>query len=217
MTYYKWGVWSILSSLWWGKKSDGAPISFLHPQKLIPLPPTPWPDIMASNGPRTMATWMALYFFFSYLTTPVTASFGDYADPTFQCPALTTCRPICVANVALCPPSLSCDLKANQTLCPDGSCAEEGQACSESAMKSPCRYPCAPVACNKVVNTLEQCHAVFDPYYQAEDFCAYQVIKAVQAAMGPIPMFSFTENGFILAYSWMSGITVLIFLWWAYK
>jgi hypothetical protein len=32
----------------------------------------------------------------------VSADWGDYADLTFQCPALTTCQRVCVANVTDC-------------------------------------------------------------------------------------------------------------------
>lgn len=79
------------------------------------------------------------------------ASFGDYEDLSFQCPALTTCPIVCVADANDCPWSLTCQDGGN--LCSDGSCSEN---CDDS-VASPCLASCAPVACAKNVEHYDQC------------------------------------------------------------
>ena len=47
-------------------------------------------------------------------------AFGDYVDPTFQCPATTTCRVVCVAAAEDCPQDSQCPDDGNEyELCSD--------------------------------------------------------------------------------------------------
>ena len=86
----------------------------------------------------------------------VKADFGDTYDHTFECPAFTTCAQVCVASVDECPIEMRCPSTGNTTLqlCADGSCQEE---CNDDELESPCLYECAPVACNRVDDTYDQC------------------------------------------------------------
>lgn len=150
-----------------------------------------------------------------------------FVDPTYQCPFLTTCRQVCVAVVGDCPASLRCQTSStpdatttayltnssqppasmNLTLCADGSCAE---TCDPS-LESPCPYECAPVACQTVVETIDQCRAQYDHYYQQEDACGAVELEE------ELRILSFTEPAFIAGYCWLAGMAMLIVMWCAYK
>ena len=84
---------------------------------------------------------------FAGLTTSL-ADFGDFVDPTFNCPATTTCPVVCMAEDQQCPDALTCDEKSglNSTLCMDGSCSTD---CTSANLEfdpdeSPCPS-CRPV------------------------------------------------------------------------
>lgn len=128
------------------------------------------------------------------------ADFGDYADPSFECPARTTCPLVCVANVNVCPTTCN----ANQTLCLDGECVSRNETCSAEA--SPCPYRCAPVACAKNVDFLPTCHSKFAPWYANASECGSLEVSR-------IPQVSFHAAPFVFCYCWMSCIVVVIITW----
>jgi len=133
------------------------------------------------------------------------ADYGDYVDPTFNCPAMTTCRQVCVATASDCPASMQCS--GNETLCADGICAP---FCTGNEV-SPCEYKCAPFACPKVIDTTNNCTALYGDYYAAETACGEEETATETKLWG------FNEPGFIFIYSWISGVTLLMLAWCAYN
>jgi len=127
------------------------------------------------------------------------ADWDGYVDPTFNCPATTTCAQVCVATVDDCPVEMQCN--DTETLCADGNCAV---TCDETS-ESPCEYECAPVACRKVVDFYDSCTVKYDSFYTSEQECG-----AVEDAGN---LFSFREAGFVFFYSWIVSITVLVLVW----
>lgn len=135
----------------------------------------------------------------------IKADFGDYVDPTFNCPAMTTCRQVCVAEVSDCPSTMQCS--DNLTLCADGVCAP---FCTGEEV-SPCAFNCAPVACPKVIDNMDNCSALYGPLLSAEAACGEEE-TAVE-----IKLWSFTEAGFVFLYVWISVATVLVLGWCAFN
>jgi len=133
------------------------------------------------------------------------ADFGDYVDPTFNCPATTTCVQVCVATVDDCPESMRCE--DNLTLCADGTCQE---SCSDDE-ETPCEFKCASVACPKVIDLYSSCEELYAPYYEAETFCGEEETAE------ETKLVHFNEPAYITAYVWVGGISVLILLWCAFK
>lgn len=150
---------------------------------------------------RVVSTFAALLL----LAAPVLADWGGYVDPTFNCPATTTCPQVCVANGTACPLILQC--ADNETLCVDGSCAGE---CADS-LESPCPYECAPIACPQIVEYYDQCFVQFGGLYDEATVCGANEVAA--ATM----MVSFNEPAFIFCYTWVSVVTALILFWCFFK
>lgn len=148
-----------------------------------------------------------IFFIFAHflLQKGALGDFGDYVDPTFDCPATTTCRQVCVASEAECPEAMRCS--SNETLCPDGSCTL-GEC--DPDVETPCAYECAPVACVKVVDNYDSCRSVYAEKYDAEATCG----KQEEAA---IPLASFGDPAFVGIYCWISIVTFLIFVWCAFN
>ena len=138
--------------------------------------------------------------------TVVVAEFGDTADPTFNCPALTTCAQVCVANVTDCPAEMACPA-ANETLCADGSCAV---FCGEE-LETPCVFLCAPVACNRIDDTFDQCQEKYGPLYDAETVCGEE------ESAYELTLLQFNEPAFVVGYCWVSILSFLIVAWCAFK
>jgi cation-transporting ATPase 13A3/4/5 len=136
----------------------------------------------------------------------VAADFGDAVDPTFNCPAYTTCKQVCVAAVEDCPAEMQCP--ANETLCVDGSCATE---CDDPSAESPCAFDCASVACNKVDNYYDACNTLYGPWYTNETKCGETEKEETQFA------WNMTEPGFVLMYVWIILLTLSIVSWCAYN
>jgi hypothetical protein len=134
----------------------------------------------------------------------VQAYFGDYVDPSYNCPAQTTCPQICVAAVEECP--TACE-DAGLTLCADGSCQAE---CGDD-LKSPCEFACASVACAKQVTAYNTCNDEYGPLYEAETACG-----AVETAE-EVKLFKYIEAGFVVVYAWVTIVSVLILAWCLYK
>jgi hypothetical protein len=137
----------------------------------------------------------------------VLADWGDTVDPTFECPALTSCKQVCVPTIADCPIEMLCSGNETETICPDGSCSESCEGHGES----PCAYKCAPVACAKVDIDHDSCLELYGPIYDFEAECGEEEIAE------EIHLWSFTEPGFVFFYSWICGVTVILLAWCAYN
>lgn len=133
------------------------------------------------------------------------ADFGDYVDPSFDCPAMTTCKQVCVANVADCPPEMLCG--ANETLCGDGTCA---RSCT-GREESPCEFKCAPIACQKVDDSYDLCQQKYGPLAELEAACGEA------EAAEETKLFAFNEPGFVVYYVWMCTATFLLVSWCAFN
>lgn len=145
----------------------------------------------------------------------VRADWGDTVDPTFNCPALTTCAQVCVATVEDCPiemrcPSTNDGSNTTLTLCADGSCAE---SCGDDdeVLESPCAFECAPVACNRIDDTYDQCNAKYGHLYDAETVCGEAEVAYETTLL------NYNEPAFIFGYTWVAGLSFLIFVWCAFK
>jgi predicted P-type ATPase len=160
-------------------------------------------------SPTTINTQQKGFFsllLFCASTIIASGDYGDYADLTFQCPALTTCPVVCVTDAANCPASMTCQNGTN--LCADGSCSDAG--CS-SDLENPCIDPLPPIACKKVVDYYSTCR---DKYQEAYD---YQTQYSEDVTQATTTLITFKEPIFIFCYSWISAITALIVLWCAYN
>lgn len=134
----------------------------------------------------------------------VRADFGDYVDPTFNCPATTTCPTICVKAASDCPTRCA----NGRTLCIDGNCEIE---CNNDALESPCQFDCASFACAKVVDNYDACFVKFGTNYTDEAECGDTETEQ------QVKKFQFNETGFVVVYAWASIVTVLILAWCFYK
>ena len=134
------------------------------------------------------------------------AGFGDYVDPTFNCPATTTCPKVCASSYEACPEQLRCPEPLQ--LCADGSC---DAFCSPNLV-SPCEKECALVACPKMVATLDTCINSLGPWYEHE--CSEEEIPNDDAnEYNP----SWFDPGFMLTYIWVITNTAGIVAWSWYK
>jgi len=136
------------------------------------------------------------------------ADWDDYVDPTFNCPATTTCPVVCAYDISYCPPDLmACEAtsEGNSTLCADGSCSPGGQEC-DPELESPCEYDCAWFACRKVINKFDQCNSDYEEYYTYMSECAAEEVEN-------IPKVSWTNQIFLACYVWMAVVTVAVFGW----
>jgi hypothetical protein len=141
----------------------------------------------------------------SALVVVVKADFGDTVDPTFNCPALTTCAQVCVPTKGDCPQEMTCP--SGETLCVDGSCA----AFCDPTLESPCKHDCAPVACHRVDNTYDQCLARYGPLYD------YAVSCGAEEEEVQTKRLTGKEGAFIFGYFWVTAVTLAILGWCAYK
>lgn len=132
------------------------------------------------------------------------AEFGDYVDPTFNCPATTTCPQVCVETVQSCPVEMRC--QANETLCFDGSCA---MSCPPE-LESPCQFDCASVACPKIVTDYDSCNSKYGSLYEQEAACGGE-----EEAMNAVH--SMKEPAFVSMFVWIWVTTCLIVAWCAYN
>jgi hypothetical protein len=153
--------------------------------------------------------WLQKKFLISALllgsASVVKADFDDFVDPTFDCPATTTCKQVCVANVTDCPAEMLCG--ANETICADGSCAS---TCTGNE-ESPCEFDCAPVACQKTDDFHDQCVEKYGPLVEAEGACG-EIETAEETNL-----FDFNEAGFIVCYVWICAATFLLLAWCAFN
>jgi hypothetical protein len=140
------------------------------------------------------------------LFTVVNANFGDYVDPTYECPATTTCPQVCVASIDDCPVDMQC--ADDQELCIDGSCASNSCA---SNLNNPCEYGCAPTACARVViDFYDSCLGKFQPEYEAQEACQKLEEQAIEQN-------SLREGAVRFFYAWLGIMTLTIGIWCAYN
>ena len=145
--------------------------------------------------------------FFALLSNTAIADFDDYVDPTFECPATTACKQVCVVTALDCPTEMLCDPLKNETLCPDGTCSDS----CEGHEESPCAYNCAPVACNKVVDAHDNCRELYGYLWDAEAYCGENELA------DEANLFTYTEPVFIFFYSWFGAIPLLLLFWCAFN
>lgn len=151
-----------------------------------------------------------IYFYFIILLQqpqPVFGDYGDFVDPTFECPAKTTCPIVCVATGTTCPSSLSCPNNTN--LCNDGTCENDCTAANAAfdPTSSPCPS-CMPIICPKVINYFDTCKRDYHVYYNLTSQCKREE-KLVE--------YTLVEPPFILAYVLFTLISSAMFLWCAYN
>ena len=148
-------------------------------------------------------------------------AFGDYTDPTFSCPATTTCPIVCVANVADCPLDAQCPgthpngsaypAEHEYELCLDGNCADltAGEQCEEE-LESPCECEALPIACAKQVDLFSTCTDRFGDRYEAN-------VKCLEEQEDQLPQVRFTGPWFLACYIGISAVTLLMLLWCAWN
>lgn len=115
------------------------------------------------------------------------ADFNDFVDPTYNCPARTTCPVICVSSVQNCP--TKCEF--GEQVCADGSCAV---VCDES-LESACEEDCANVACPKVDDFYNICQEKFGSYYEAVERC-------IEDEKADLHLLNFNETPYVFGYTW---------------
>ncbi|CAB9524521.1 Probable cation-transporting ATPase 13A4 [Seminavis robusta] len=132
--------------------------------------------------------------------------FGDYVDPTFNCPATTTCPRVCVEFAEDCPAEMKCS--EYEMLCADGTCAT---FCDPNFV-SPCESQCAPVACPKIVTTYDVCQTNYTSYYEFANTCE-DIFEEITDAYDKGDSLSWTHPACIAVYIWVCGVTLGIIHW----
>jgi hypothetical protein len=141
-------------------------------------------------------------------------AFGDYADPTFTCPATTTCPLICTNSTDDCPTTCALanpDSNHEFELCADGTCADLtlGEECSED-LESPCTCKGLEFTCAKVVNFYDDCFGMYQEYYDVNAEC-------VANEEENLPQVDFTGPIFISCYAILGIVTISMFGWCAWN
>jgi E1-E2 ATPase/Cation transporter/ATPase, N-terminus len=146
------------------------------------------------------------------VVVPAQAEFGDFVDPTYNCPATITCPRVCVVTADDCPAITQCSgSNATTTLCVDGTCAPPpGKACPDG-LTSPCPYDCAKIACPRHVDAQDTCDVLFGGYYAAEATCGAAETVAETSYV------TFREPAYRLTYAWVMCITIGTMIWCAYN
>ncbi|CAB9522845.1 Probable cation-transporting ATPase 13A4 [Seminavis robusta] len=148
----------------------------------------------------------------------VRASFGDYADLSFQCPALTTCEAVCVSNSTYCPMELTC--QNGEILCESGRvCVNNVTDCPEE--ENPCAInPCGNTfACLRTNLYLDECSQLYDPYYKTSWDCGVEDPRVVQKGGSNVDeeRIGWTTATHLFLYTWICVVTVLLLGWCAYN
>lgn len=149
----------------------------------------------------------------------IEADWGDYADHSFQCPALTTCAAVCVSDISECPYNLTCHEDPALQLCDNGrECVHNLEDCPED--DNPCAAnPCGnSVACKRVNMYEDEC-AQFQEFYQAMFDCDYVEVRAPRnkGAAHNGETISWTTSGHVFFYTWICVVTVILLSWCAYN
>ncbi|CAB9500019.1 Probable cation-transporting ATPase 13A4 [Seminavis robusta] len=154
-----------------------------------------------------MLMWLCLSVLL-LLPQKTRASEGGYVDPTFNCPAMTTCPQLCVPSVEYCPTEMQC--ASNATLCADGSCRPEFECSTSGYSVSPCPVDCAPVACAPLITTYNVCTNVFGPYYEE---VAALCKNTSTSGNGQTSAISWTASAYVTGYVWLAAVTTAIITW----
>lgn len=135
-----------------------------------------------------------------------------YVDPTFNCPATTTCPQLCVSEVEACPSEMLC--ATNMTLCQDGTCRNSFLECEG---ESPCTSVCAPVACSRLVTTYDVCTG-YEPLYEFASECA-ATSSTANSTSNNGNEYDLSWNGpqYVAGYVWLATVTMGIILWCWFK
>lgn len=157
-----------------------------------------------------------------YLDKPCTAlnplhdklfplGYNDYVDPTFHCPAKTTCPVVCVAHRSQCPPSLQC--QNDTTLCLDGYCHSNCTVIDSyfDASTTLCNDACAPVMCPRTIQDYDTCFALYGSYYNQTKLCQEQSVVKNST------QFSLREPPFVAVYVIVTLFSFLMFIWCAFN
>ena len=140
------------------------------------------------------------------LARTVQADFGDYVDPTYSCPATTTCPVVCSASLDDCP--TTCDLGLQ--LCANGACAE---SCDDVISENPCTCANLTIACPKVVDLQTSCQDKYGSFYLVAEECATAELEAEIASHEV----TFSDAPYVFAYIWVSVVTTMILSWCAWN
>lgn len=146
-------------------------------------------------------------FFLSLLLSFVKGDFGDYADDTFECPALTTCAQVCVPSLEDCPLELQL-CPNNNIICNDGSCAVDGQC--DPFLENPCLDNACDthnVACARIVDTYDRCLELYDPLITQANECAAETAAELSNP------WRWNQPSFIFVYVWVASVTFFIVAW----
>lgn len=127
------------------------------------------------------------------------ADFGDYADTSFSCPALTTCPVICSKKLSECPTTCP----ENLTLCLDGTCKAsctgfETNKCEEL-------YACTPYSCPKVDLDFDSCLLDYELFYNVSHSCPANMYDDESKDAFTLPL--------VLFYSWILFISSCLIGW----
>lgn len=142
--------------------------------------------------------------------------YGNYVDPTFNCPATTTCPLICVNSADDCPSDATCaqanpDSDHEFELCKDGTCADTSlnESCDPS-LESPCECSELAFTCAKQVDFYDSCHSRWHDYYVSNNEC----IQSEEESLYELQFRPVTSK---LLYIPIIVVTVLMFIWCAYN
>jgi hypothetical protein len=144
-------------------------------------------------------------------------AFGDYADPTFSCPATTTCPLVCVNSTSDCPIDATCALARPEfpdhsfELCNDGTCADTtlGEAC-DAELESPCTCGGLGATCPKIIDEYDSCFERFGTYYDENAICT-------ELEEENLNQVDFNGVAFKSCYIPLVVITILMFGWCAFN
>ena len=142
--------------------------------------------------------------------------YGDFVDPTFNCPATTTCPLICVNSADDCPSDANCaqanpDSDHEFELCQDGTCADISlnESCDPN-LESPCECAELTFTCAKQVDFYDSCHGRWHDYYVANNEC----IQSQQENLYELQFRPVTSK---LLYIPIIFVTAFMFIWCAYN
>jgi len=133
----------------------------------------------------------------------VQADFGDYADTSFDCPAITTCPTVCTEAAADCPTNCA----EGKELCADGSC--KTQCDGTEYNKCAALFACTTFSCAKINTDFDTCEEDYRSYYDKASECAWSIKEHHEV--------SFWEPAFVFCYVWIIFVTVLVVWWGVYN
>jgi len=138
-------------------------------------------------------------FYVAFVLPLVKADFGDYVDPTFDCPAHITCLPVCAASEGDCPLQLTCS--NGSTLCPDGSCA----ATCDASLPNLCEEnSCGKnITCARIVLSQPDCTLFFREWYT-------NATEGETCVVDEVELLDFKGADFVIFYAFFGAVCFLI-------